>query len=62
MPDQALKIINVMDPVLCTSCSLARVAEVLFTDGSTREMFYCARLDCDNWCVTEELSDGREAA
>lgn len=62
MPDQALKIISVIDPMLCTQCNFARVAEVLFTDGTTREMFYCARLDCDNWCRTGEISEDRKAA
>jgi len=44
-----------MDPLMCLRCSSAHIAEVLFTDGSTRKMFYCSRLDCDNWqCTSRE--------
>lgn len=52
-PDSNLKIINVMDPVMCLRCTSAHIAEVLFTDGSTKKMFYCSRLDCDNWCEAQ---------
>ena len=52
-PDTNLRIVNVMDPIMCLRCSKAHIAEVLFTDGSTRKMFYCSRLDCDNWCYTK---------
>lgn len=56
-----LKIINVIDPIMCLRCSNAHIAEVLFTDGSTKKMFYCSRLDCDNWnCSSEEVSDIKE--
>ncbi|MHB0913577.1 MAG: hypothetical protein ACYC2Y_09050 [Armatimonadota bacterium] len=48
--DTQLKIINVIDPAMCLQCRNAHIAEVLFSDGSTRQMFYCSRLDCDNWC------------
>ena len=42
-PDTNLRIVNVMDPVMCLRCPSAHIAEVLFTDGSTRKMFYCSR-------------------
>lgn len=48
-PDTNLRIVNVMDPMMCLRCPSAHIAEVLFTDGSTKKMFYCSRLDCDNW-------------
>lgn len=58
-----LRIINVVDPIMCLRCSSAHIAEVLFTDGSTKKMFYCSRLDCDNWnCSGSEVSDVEEAA
>lgn len=44
-----LKIMNILDPLQCLRCRCARVANVLFTDGETKKMFYCSRLDCDNW-------------
>ena len=66
-PDTSLRIVNVMDPIMCLRCSNAHIAEVLFTDGTTRRMFYCSRLDCDNWCytkqgVTEDASTQDKAA
>jgi len=67
-PDTNLRIVNVMDPIMCLRCSSAHIAEVLFTDGSTRKMFYCSRLDCDNWCYTkvaasaDTSSEDKEAA
>ncbi|MBP6963372.1 MAG: hypothetical protein KBC96_03090 [Armatimonadetes bacterium] len=58
-----LRIINVVDPIMCLRCSSAHIAEVLFTDGSTKKMFYCSRLDCDNWnCSGSEVSEVEEAA
>lgn len=57
-PDSQLKVINVMDPIMCLRCQSAHIAEVLFTDGSTRKMFYCSRLDCDNWFTKKEESAG----
>ncbi len=66
-PDTNLRIVNVMDPIMCLRCSNAHIAEVLFTDGTTRRMFYCSRLDCDNWSytkqeVTEDASTQDKAA
>lgn len=63
-PDTNLRIVNVMDPVMCLRCASAHIAEVLFTDGSTRKMFYCSRLDCDNWCYEEKMDSdvGEQAA
>jgi len=49
--DTKLKVITVMDPMMCMTCKHAHVADVLFSDGSTKKMFYCSRLDCDNWCT-----------
>lgn len=55
-----------MDPVMCLKCPSAHIAEVLFTDGTTRKMFYCSRLDCDNWYSAEEsegsVDEQRKAA
>lgn len=45
----ALNVITVINPEQCLGCKSARIAEVLFSDNSVREMFYCSRLDCDNW-------------
>lgn len=59
-PDKTLRVVNVMDPMMCLRCSNAHIAEVLFTDGSIRRMFYCSRLDCDNWCWTKISKNGEE--
>lgn len=66
-PDTRLRIVNVLDPMMCLRCPHAHIAEVLFTDGTTRKMFYCSRLDCDNWNTTTddceaEPEDFRESA
>ena len=59
-----LKIINVIDPIMCLRCKSAHIAEVLFTDGSTKKMFYCSRLDCDNWncSAVQEVSEIEETS
>lgn len=55
--DSNLRVIQVMDPIMCLRCPHAHIAEVLFTDGTTRKMFYCSRLDCDNWQSQPEESE-----
>jgi len=60
-PDVKLRVITVIDPVMCLRCPHAHIADVLFTDGSTRKMFYCSRLDCDNWqCPVDEVEESAE--
>jgi len=44
-----LKVIKIMDPLLCVRCDNAYIADVLMSDGVRKKMFYCSRLDCDNW-------------
>ncbi len=44
-----LKVIKIMDPLLCVRCDNAYIADVLLSDGVRKKMFYCSRLDCDNW-------------
>lgn len=56
-PKTQLRVINVMDPIMCLRCPNAHIAEVLFTDGATRKMFYCSRLDCDNWFAAGENAE-----
>jgi hypothetical protein len=43
-----LKVIKIIDPLLCVRCDYAYIADVLLADGRKRKMFYCSRLDCDN--------------
>lgn len=59
--DTNLRVVNVIDPVMCLRCSFAHIAEVLFTDGTTKKMFYCSRLDCDNWSFKSDVEE-EEAA
>lgn len=52
MPNPAqskLKVIKIMDPLLCVRCDCAYIADVVLQDGEKKKMFYCSRLDCDNW-------------
>ncbi len=44
-----LKVIKIMDPLLCVRCDHAYIADVIMADGVRKKMFYCSRLDCDNW-------------
>ncbi|MGC8861169.1 MAG: hypothetical protein ACP5R5_00165 [Armatimonadota bacterium] len=44
-----LKVIKIIDPLLCVRCDNAYIADVLLPDGVRKKMFYCSRLDCDNW-------------
>ena len=49
-PSQSkLRVIKILDPLLCVRCDHAYIADVLVGDGSKKKMFYCSRLDCDNW-------------
>lgn len=54
-----LRVIKIMDPLLCVRCDNAYIAEVLMSDGIRKKMFYCSRLDCDNW-VSGAVSEVRE--
>jgi hypothetical protein len=47
--DSKLKVIKIMDPLLCVRCENAYIADVVMRDGRSKKMFYCSRLDCDNW-------------
>lgn len=44
-----LKVIKILDPLLCVRCDNAYIADVVMRDGANKKMFYCSRLDCDNW-------------
>ena len=44
-----LKVIKILDPLLCVRCENAYIADVVLRDGVSKKMFYCSRLDCDNW-------------
>lgn len=44
-----LKVIKIMDPMLCVKCDCAYIADVVLQDGGRKKMFYCSRRDCDNW-------------
>lgn len=47
--ESKLKVIKIMDPLLCVRCENAYIADVVMRDGERKKMFYCSRLDCDNW-------------
>ncbi len=48
-PKNNLKVIKIIDPLLCIRCENAYIADVVMRDGERKKMFYCSRLDCDNW-------------
>lgn len=49
-----LKVIKIIDPTLCIRCDCAYIAEVLMANGKRRKMFYCSRMDCDNWIAKDK--------
>jgi len=48
-----LRVIKIIDPILCVRCDHAYIADVVMGNGKRRKMFYCSRLDCDNWLATQ---------
>ena len=54
-PKSKLKVIKILDPLLCVRCDNAYIADVVMKEGARRKMFYCSRLDCDNW-VSQAVS------
>jgi hypothetical protein len=54
--ESKLKVIKIMDPLLCVRCEYAYIADVVMREGERKKMFYCSRLDCDNWISKPESS------
>ncbi len=54
-----LKVIKILDPLLCVRCDNAYIADVLMRDGKRKKMFYCSRLDCDNWMSRTPVEPAR---
>lgn len=48
-----LKVIKIIDPILCVRCDFAYIADVAMPTGKRKKMFYCSRLDCDNWLTMQ---------
>jgi hypothetical protein len=59
MPEQKskLKVIRIIDPLLCVRCDHAYIADVVMTNGRRKKMFYCSRLDCDNWLSGNDTAE-----
>lgn len=59
MVDQSrgnLKVIKIVDPLLCVRCDNAYIADVISSEGERKKMFYCSRLDCDNWVFDKQAA------
>ncbi len=54
--DSRLRIVKLLEPSICLSCRHASIATVEMTNGVSRRMLHCKRLDCDNW-QTEEVEE-----
>jgi len=52
-----LKVIRIIDPILCVRCDNAYIADVVMSNGRRKKMFYCSRLDCDNWVSGKEPAE-----
>jgi hypothetical protein len=48
-----LSVIKIIDPILCVRCDRAYIADVVMPAGQQKKMFYCSRLDCDNWLTQQ---------
>lgn len=64
---KSVKLMRILDPAMCLRCESAYFADVRFPDGRTKKMFYCSRLDCDNWDTSgvpeeEEITADEEGA
>lgn len=49
MARRQLRVVRLLEPELCLECRFGQKADVEMNDGSTQQMVYCKRLDCDNW-------------
>jgi len=48
-----LRVIKIIDPILCVRCEFAYIADVVMGGSKRKKMFYCSRLDCDNWLTSQ---------
>lgn len=55
-----LKVIRIIDPLLCVRCDYAYIADVMLSDGVRKKMFYCSRRDCDNWVSDTPSSSDKD--
>ena len=68
MARRQLRVVKLLEPELCLECRFGHKADVEMADGTTQQMVYCKRLDCDNWDYSTAeparsvLSDESEAA
>lgn len=51
MSRRQLKVVRLLEPEMCLECRFAHTADVELEDGSSQQMIYCKRLDCDNWDI-----------
>ena len=56
-----LKVIKIVDPLLCVRCDNAYIADVVSNGGERQKMFYCSRLDCDNWVCGNCSTCGKDS-
>ncbi|MBS1705683.1 MAG: hypothetical protein JST40_07395 [Armatimonadetes bacterium] len=49
MAKRQLRVVKLLEPELCLDCRFGHRADVEMQDGTTQQMIYCKRLDCDNW-------------
>lgn len=49
MAKRQLRVVRLLEPEMCLECRFGHRAEVEMHDGSSQQMIYCKRLDCDNW-------------
>jgi hypothetical protein len=53
-----VRLMRITDPSMCLKCRFAHFADVSFPSGLSKRMFYCSRLDCDNWTSESEPDEG----
>ena len=49
MEKTKIRTIRLLDPAFCLKCDFAYLATVRMSNGTHKKMFYCSRMDCDNF-------------
>jgi hypothetical protein len=61
-PKSKLKVIKITDPLMCVRCDNAYIADVITAVSNRKKMFYCSRLDCDNWMTENNVKNNIDKA
>jgi len=46
---QKFRMVKIIDQLLCLGCDFSETREICQPRSGRKMIFYCRRLDCDNW-------------